>query len=64
VLAIEVKVGDRVSKGQRLAVVEAMKMEHTLHAFAEGTVSEVSVEPGSQVTEGARMIVIQEDATA
>jgi 3-methylcrotonyl-CoA carboxylase alpha subunit len=62
VLAIEVQVGDRVSKGQRLAVVEAMKMEHALNAFADGTVAEVAVEPGSQVAEGARLIVINEDA--
>jgi 3-methylcrotonyl-CoA carboxylase alpha subunit len=62
VLAIEVQVGDRVSKGQRLAVLEAMKMEHSLNAFADGTVAEVAVEPGSQVAEGARLIVIREDA--
>jgi 3-methylcrotonyl-CoA carboxylase alpha subunit len=61
VLAIEVKAGDRVQKGQRLAVVEAMKMEHALTAHAEGIVAEISVEPGSQVAEGARLIVIQVD---
>jgi 3-methylcrotonyl-CoA carboxylase alpha subunit len=60
VLAIEVKVGDRVTKGQRLAVVEAMKMEHALNAFADGTVTEVAVDAGSQVAEGARLIVIKE----
>jgi 3-methylcrotonyl-CoA carboxylase alpha subunit len=64
VLAIEVKVGDRVSKGQRLAVVEAMKMEHTLHALAAGTVTEVAAEAGSQVAEGARLIVIKEEDAA
>ncbi len=61
VLAIEVKVGDRVTKGQRLAVVEAMKMEHALNAYADGTVAEVAVDAGSQVAEGARLIVIKEN---
>ena len=61
VLSIEVKVGDRVSKGQRLAVVEAMKMEHALNAYADGTVAEVAVTAGSQVAEGARLIVIKEN---
>jgi 3-methylcrotonyl-CoA carboxylase alpha subunit len=61
VLAVEVKVGDRVTKGQRLAVVEAMKMEHALNAYADGTVAEVAVSAGTQVAEGARLIVVKED---
>jgi 3-methylcrotonyl-CoA carboxylase alpha subunit len=65
VLAIEVAKGDRVQKGQRLAVVEAMKMEHALHAHANGTVTEVLAEAGSQVAEGARLLVIEaDDATS
>ena len=46
------KPGDRVEKGQRLAVVEAMKMEHALVAAADGEVAEVAAEPGAQVAEG------------
>lgn len=61
VLAIEVAKGDRVQKGQRLAVVEAMKMEHALHAHANGTVTEVLAEVGSQVAEGTRLLVIEAD---
>ena len=61
VLAIEVAKGERVRKGQRLAVVEAMKMEHALHAHADGIVAEVLVEPGSQVAEGVRLLVIEAD---
>jgi 3-methylcrotonyl-CoA carboxylase alpha subunit len=64
VLAIEVAKGDRVKKGQRLAVVEAMKMEHALHAPADGTVTEILAEPGSQVAEGARLLSIEADATS
>jgi 3-methylcrotonyl-CoA carboxylase alpha subunit len=63
VLTLEVAKGDRVTKGQRLAVIEAMKMEHTLHAHADGVVTEVAFEPGAQVAEGARLIVIEADAS-
>jgi 3-methylcrotonyl-CoA carboxylase alpha subunit len=62
VLAVDVKAGDRVRKGQRLAVIEAMKMEHALNAHADGVVAEVAVEAGVQVAEGARMLVIAADA--
>ena len=53
VLSIEVKVGARVSKGQKLGVIEAMKMEHALTSPLDGTVSEVAVKAGDQVA-GAR----------
>jgi len=59
VLAIEVAKGDRVVRGQRLAVLEAMKMEHVLLAQGDGVVTEIAVEPGAQVSEGARLLVIE-----
>jgi 3-methylcrotonyl-CoA carboxylase alpha subunit len=59
VVAVFVGPGDRVEKGQRLAVVEAMKMEHVLTAPADGEVAEVAAEPGAQVAEGARLIVMR-----
>ena len=59
VLAVEVAKGDRVAKGQRLAVIEAMKMEHALHAHGDGVVAEVMVEAGAQVAEGTRLLVIE-----
>ncbi len=59
VLAIEVIKGDRVERGQRLAVLEAMKMEHALLAQGDGVVVEIAVEPGAQVSEGARLLVIE-----
>ncbi len=58
-IALFVKPGDRVEKGQRLAIVEAMKMEHALVAPADGEVAEVAAEVGSQVSEGARLIVLK-----
>ena len=59
VLEVDVTVGDRVAAGQRLAVIEAMKMEHTLRAPFAGTVTEVPVGAGQQVVEGAQIMVIE-----
>jgi 3-methylcrotonyl-CoA carboxylase alpha subunit len=58
-VAVFVAPGDHVKKGQRLAIVEAMKMEHVLTAPADGEVAEVASEPGAQVAEGARLIVFK-----
>jgi 3-methylcrotonyl-CoA carboxylase alpha subunit len=55
-IAVFVKAGDKVEKGQRLAIVEAMKMEHVLVAPSDGEVAEIAAEPGAQVAEGARLI--------
>ncbi|TDR94453.1 acetyl/propionyl/methylcrotonyl-CoA carboxylase subunit alpha [Enterovirga rhinocerotis] len=61
-VALFVAAGDRVEKGQRLAVVEAMKMEHALLAPRDGVVAEVSGEPGTQVAEGARLVTLEAEA--
>jgi 3-methylcrotonyl-CoA carboxylase alpha subunit len=58
-IAVLVKPGDKVEKGQRLAVVEAMKMEHALIAPSDGEVAEIAAEPGAQVAEGARLIILK-----
>lgn len=49
VTVVEVAPGDRVSAGQTLVVLEAMKMEHRITADADGIVTEVLVEPGQSV---------------
>ncbi|HUR50657.1 MAG TPA: acetyl/propionyl/methylcrotonyl-CoA carboxylase subunit alpha [Mycobacteriales bacterium] len=49
VIAVHVSAGQAVTKGQPLVVVEAMKMEHTLTAPLDGTVSDVLVRVGQQV---------------
>ena len=49
VTVVEVAAGDRVTAGQTLVVLEAMKMEHRITADADGIVSEVLVEPGQSV---------------
>jgi 3-methylcrotonyl-CoA carboxylase alpha subunit len=51
-----VKAGDKVSKGQALAVMEAMKMEHTIAAPADGQIGELLYAPGDQVAEGAELL--------
>ncbi len=56
VVSFAVKSGDAVTKGQPLAVMEAMKMEHTIAAPADGVVQELLYAPGDQVTEGAELL--------
>jgi 3-methylcrotonyl-CoA carboxylase alpha subunit len=58
-LAIAVAKGDVVHKGQRLAILEAMKMEHALLAPFDGTVADVLAAPGNQVAERAPILVIK-----
>jgi 3-methylcrotonyl-CoA carboxylase alpha subunit len=59
VLALLVGNGERVEKGQRLAILEAMKMEHALTAPRAGRVAGIAVSAGSQVAEGARLMTIE-----
>ena len=56
VVSFSVKAGDTVKKGQPLAVMEAMKMEHTIAAPADGTVAELLYAPGDQVAEGSELL--------
>ncbi len=51
-----VKAGDHVTRGQPLAVLEAMKMEHTLAAPGDAEIDSVDVAPGDQVSEGAVIV--------
>jgi 3-methylcrotonyl-CoA carboxylase alpha subunit len=59
VLELFVGIGDSVTSGQRLAVIEAMKMEHTLRAPFAGTVRQVAAVAGAQVVEGGEIVVIE-----
>ncbi len=58
VVAIQVKVGDRVEVGQLLGLVEAMKMEIAFQAPVAGIVTEVNVRQGQQVSAGEVMLSI------
>jgi acetyl/propionyl-CoA carboxylase alpha subunit len=55
VTGLSIKAGDKVTKGQALLTLEAMKMEHALTAPFDGTVDSVAVSLGSQVSEGATL---------
>ena len=52
ILEIRVKVGEAVSAGQIVSVLEAMKMENSLITHVSGTVTEIRVEKGAQVSTG------------
>ena len=61
VKAVFVAQGERVAEGQPLAVLEAMKMEHTLTAGRDGIVAELLAEAGAQVEAGAALIRLEEE---
>jgi 3-methylcrotonyl-CoA carboxylase alpha subunit len=54
-----VKAGDAIKTGQPLAVLEAMKMEHTIAAPRDGTVAELLFAPGDQVSEGGELLTLE-----
>jgi 3-methylcrotonyl-CoA carboxylase alpha subunit len=56
VIALLVQAGQAVQRGQAVAVMEAMKMEHTLHAPRDGAVAELMCGVGDQVAEGAELL--------
>ncbi|MNR46271.1 Glutaconyl-CoA decarboxylase subunit gamma [compost metagenome] len=56
VIAVMVQPGSTVTRGTPLLVMEAMKMEHTISAPADGVVSEVLYGVGEQVAEGAQLL--------
>jgi propionyl-CoA carboxylase alpha chain len=62
VIRVGVQVGDEVKQGQPLLWLEAMKMEHTIAAPADGVLSELKVEAGQQVEVGAVLAVVGEEA--
>jgi len=59
VVRVEVAEGDTVESGQLLVVLEAMKMEHAVHAGAAGTVTAVEVTEGDQVETGRILVVVE-----
>jgi 3-methylcrotonyl-CoA carboxylase alpha subunit len=62
VKSVDVAAGQAVAKGDRLAVLEAMKMEHALTATRDGIVAEVLVAAGAQVEAGQPLIRLEEEA--
>ncbi|GIE33976.1 acetyl/propionyl-CoA carboxylase subuit alpha [Actinoplanes italicus] len=60
ITAVAVEVGAVVSKGDPIVVLEAMKMQHTVTAPTDGTVTELTASVGRQVVAGAVLAVIEE----
>jgi pyruvate/oxaloacetate carboxyltransferase len=58
VLSLEVKTGDRVSPGDRVAVIEAMKMRRSVHASRAGVVQEILVNEGDVIEPGSIRMVL------
>jgi len=59
VIAVDARQGVRVTKGQKLVTLEAMKMEHSLAAPFDGVVAELNAAEGSQVSEGMLLVRIE-----
>lgn len=59
IVSVKVKVGDVVTEGQGVAVLEAMKMENELVSPKAGKVTEVLVKEGQSVESGAIMVVVE-----
>ncbi len=60
IIEIAVSVGDQVAAGDKLLVLEAMKMEHTLSAGISGTVGELTCEISAQVEDGDVLVVLED----
>ena len=59
ILDIFCKVGDNVKKGQKMMILEAMKMENVINAEKDGIVKEIKVNKGDSVLEGAELAIIE-----
>lgn len=59
IVAILKNRGDRVKAGERIMVLEAMKMEHTIHAPNEGILEDIFYQVGAQVNEGAELLSLK-----
>ena len=62
VIAVQVAPGEQVSAGQVLAIIEAMKMEHSAVSPQDGVVSEVRVAIGDKVEGGELLVVVEDDS--
>ncbi|MBR5660083.1 MAG: biotin/lipoyl-binding protein [Bacteroidales bacterium] len=58
IIEVSVKEGQAVKAGQKVAVIEAMKMENEIQASCDGTITAVLVNKGDSVLEGAEIVKI------
>jgi 3-methylcrotonyl-CoA carboxylase alpha subunit len=59
IIKVMTEAGKKVAKGEALLILEAMKMEHTITAPADGVVKEIHYGAGEQVLEGAELITLE-----
>ena len=59
ILEVNVKEGDTVKKGQKVMILEAMKMENVINADRDGVIKGVKVNKGDSVLEGADLLIIE-----
>ena len=64
VIAIRVTEGARVRRGDIVAVLEAMKMQHEIVAPADGTIEQVAVQPGAQVATRDPLVIVKMESAA
>lgn len=58
IIGVHCKVGDEVKRGQRILVLEAMKMENDIKADRDGVITSIAVSQGDNVQEGAVLVTI------
>jgi len=58
VVDLKVKVGDKVSKGDPVVILEAMKMEHQVNAPETGKVSKIFIKKDQQLDNGALLMIV------
>ena len=59
VIKLNVNIGDKVTKGSTICVIEAMKMENDIQSEVDGVVKDIFVEPGDAVSIGDTLMVIE-----
>ncbi len=64
VISVDVAEGEHIAKGQQIAVLEAMKMEHTIKAPISGTVRKIAAVPNATVMDGEAILFIEESEGA
>ena len=58
IISVDVKEGQAVKRGQKVAVIEAMKMENEILSDVDGTITAVHVKQGDSVLEGADIVTV------
>jgi len=64
IVSVFAKAGDPVAKGQRIVVLEAMKMQHEISAERDGVVDKVLVGPGDQVATRQLLVELKQEQSA